>query len=279
MTTTEPQIIKAIAIADIALGGRLRPVSGNGVNSLLDALDGKEGFANPIQVRKMRSGYRLIDGAHRVAVAMELGWESIQAKIHHCTDVEARLLEIDCNLGGAELTVLDTMVFLTERKRVYVELHPETKAGSAGATARWNATVKNPVASFAASAAEKFGVSQSKIFKLVAAGEALSTGDIAALRCISAPLQNGQLLDIAKIKDPEVRGAVIKGAVSGDFKNLTVAIANASKTTTTTADPIEQHHQKMLGAWKRASLEARRRFLRDVAGDATLLLAQIGGEK
>lgn len=279
MTQPAVQTIKEIAIANIDLSGRLRPVSANGVSSLLDAIDGQSEFANPIQVRKMRKGYRLIDGAHRVAAALELGWESIQAKVHNCTDVEARLLEIDCNVGGAELTVLDTMVFLAERKRIYVELHPETKRGFVGSKANQGLTVKNTVRNFAASAAEKFGVSESKIFKLVAAGEALTPDNIEALRGITSPLQKGELLAIAKIDNAAARSTAIQGVVSGDFKNLSGAIASVSNIVKPTSDPIEQHHQKLLDAWKRASKEAQRRFLRDVQGDVATILSQFGGDE
>ena len=45
-------------------------------------------------------------GAHRLTAARELGWETIKVTCWTCTDDFARLMEIDDNLAGAELTAL-----------------------------------------------------------------------------------------------------------------------------------------------------------------------------
>jgi hypothetical protein len=58
------------------------------------------------------------------------------------------------------------------RKAIYEELHPETKAGVAGATARWNRK-DDATANFAIATADAIGKSRRSVEIAAARGEAL----------------------------------------------------------------------------------------------------------
>ncbi|EEX13695.1 ParB domain protein nuclease [Citreicella sp. SE45] len=140
------EIIQSIAelrVDQIVVRDRLRPVSEAGVAALTASISEMGVMKDPIHVRKVkhRGGeFVLMAGAHRLTAARELGWETIKVTCWTCTDDFARLMEIDDNLAGAELTALDTAVFLAERKRIYEKMNPQTRAGVAGAAARWDAS-------------------------------------------------------------------------------------------------------------------------------------------
>ena len=85
---------------------------------------------------------------------------------------EARLFEIDDNLAGAELSAVELVVFMAERKRVHQRLHPETAQGRAGAVARWTPMQEREM-SFASAIAEKRGLSVRQAQRLIAIGEKL----------------------------------------------------------------------------------------------------------
>jgi len=185
-----------IPVSRITLGDRprLRPVSAEGVATVRASIEAI-GLTHAIAVRRAQfmgePGYMLMSGAHRLGAAKALGWETIRARVYECSLDEARLFEIDDNLAGSELSALELVTFMAERKRVYERLHPETRQGAAGAAARWDAApegedcLNNMQAnrsSFASSVAEKRGISVRQVQKLLAIGEALTPGIVAALQ-------------------------------------------------------------------------------------------------
>ena len=148
--------LQTITLADLVTTGRLRPVSPSGVEAILASVEEIGRIKDPIHVRKKRDGLYLLAGGHRTAAYERLGITEVEAWVwSDITDDLARLIEIDDNLAGAEMSPLDTAIFLASRKAVYERLHPETKRGIAGALAKHSATDIVSVASFAASTAEK----------------------------------------------------------------------------------------------------------------------------
>lgn len=165
----DPVLIQSkteLPVTEITSAGRLRPVSAAGVATIVASIREIGQLANPLVVRQRRDRegvlrYVLLDGAHRQAAAIELGWETVPVRVFECTDDQARLMEIDGNLAGAELNPLDTAVFLATRKAVYERLHPETRAGVAGGLARQGSA--SELGSFAAVTAEKFGMTPRQV--------------------------------------------------------------------------------------------------------------------
>ena len=131
------------------------------------------------------------------------------------TDDFARMVEIDDNLAGAEMCPLDTAIFLARRKEVYERLHPETKRGVAGALAKHSATDIVSVASFAAATAEKFGIDERHVRRLVAAGSKLSPRDVQLLRSAPQGVSLKDLSDLSKVAEAPARYDVVEAFAAG----------------------------------------------------------------
>ncbi|MFN3576392.1 MAG: ParB/RepB/Spo0J family partition protein [Tabrizicola sp.] len=255
-----------VPVAEIDDRNRLRPVSQAGVEALKASIAQTGVMKDAIHVRRKKGcGLVLIAGAHRLEAARQLGWTEIEAKIWtDVTDDWARLLEIDDNLAGAEMGPLDTAVFLAERKRIYERLHPETRRGVAGALARHSATDIVSIASFVATTAEKFGLSDRHVRRLVWAGEKLGI-DSARLRSAARPVTLNDLMQIAKIGEPVLRYAVVDALIEGTAKS--VAEARRAIAARERGDKAVREEQAEAGfialakAWTRASTAARKRFL------------------
>jgi ParB family transcriptional regulator, chromosome partitioning protein len=260
-----------IALSDITIANRLRPAGEQGVATLLASVEEIGDITDPIHVKKLKKGYRLIDGGHRMEAARRLGRTTIMARIWACTDVQARLMEVDCNLAGAELTALDNALHLAERKRVYEELHPETKRGTAGANARWHAT---ELSSFASATALKFNISDRQVRKIVAVGEALSPREIADLRAGPAAITLKDLIGLSKISEPIIRADVVGALAAGNAKSVPEALARLTPKSQKETDPVEDAFKALVAAWKRAPAPAKRRFAGDIAEELFAILDQ-----
>ncbi|MCW1934093.1 ParB/RepB/Spo0J family partition protein [Pararhodobacter zhoushanensis] len=275
----EPRLLKIdrVKIADVDTTGRMRPLSEAGVLSLLTSIEETGILKDAIHVRQKKGGQLvLIAGGHRLEAAQRLGWDTIEAKVWaDVTDDWAQLIEIDDNIAGAQLNPLDTAIFLAERKRIYEKLHPETKRGVAGAAARWDATDTMSVASFADATAEKFGLSQRHIFRVIAAGAHLDPRDIAKLRKAPRQITLEDLAHISKISHPDERDDVVEALSEGRAKNAATARAQwkaEQGVAPAIEDPVEAALKALKTAWSRAPKEARRRFCRDHGDDLAALL-------
>ncbi|WP_375257481.1 chromosome partitioning protein ParB [Citreimonas sp.] len=225
------QSITDLPIDEIEIGDRLRPVGRAGVEAIKASYAELGVIKDKIHVRRLKGGKtRLIAGGHRLVAQRELRdeghaeLERVGVVAWRCNDDFARLMEIDDNLAGAELTALDTAVFLAARKEVYEKAHPETRAsaGAVLAAKRWNATDMMSVASFAASAAEKMGCSEKHVRRLVMAGKAVQ-GHAHRLRNAPKPVSLSDLMQISKINNPPERYAVVEALATGTAKNAATA--------------------------------------------------------
>lgn len=241
-----------VRVADVDARQRLRPVSEAGVDSLIASVAELGVMKDPIHIRKKKDGRLvLIAGGHRLEMARRLGWEEIEAKVWtDVTDDWARLMEIDDNLAGAEMNALDTAVFLAERKRVYEKLHPETKAGVAGANARWNAS---DIVSFASATAEKFGVSKRQIERLVAIGGRLGADEIDLLRGSPRQVSLKDLTEISKIGQENERKQVVLRLSGGNARSASDARKSLAVEAGKIAvkDPVDAQFAALQTAWSR----------------------------
>ena len=266
MSTPTLLKIETVKVADVAMQGRLRPVSEAAVASLIASIRELGVMKDAIHVRKTGGGLVLIAGAHRLTAAQELGWEEIPAKVWaDVTNDWARLMEVDDNIAGAELNALDTAVFLAERKRLYEKLHPEVRGGVAGGLARQG--LASDIVSFADATAEKFGLSARHVQRMVKAGGALSATDIGWLRVAPKKVTLKDLQVLAKVK-PEARGAVVEAMAQGEAKSAADAlkshnIATGKVQAKVVLDPVEAAFKALREAWSRAPKEAKRRFAED----------------
>ncbi|MCO5083879.1 MAG: hypothetical protein M9955_19755 [Rhizobiaceae bacterium] len=104
---------------------------------------------------------------------------------------------IDENLCRAELSPADRAKATARSKAIYLELHPETAAGTAGADARWNATDNLSTASFAEATAAVTGTDVRTVRRDAERGEKVIEEVIDLIR--GTKLDTGTYLD--KIKN------------------------------------------------------------------------------
>ncbi|GAB5433163.1 MAG: hypothetical protein EpisKO_25330 [Epibacterium sp.] len=277
MTAKIIQSITELPVDEIQMGNRLRPVSPAGVEAIKASITELGVMKDAIHVRKHKRGGKieLLAGAHRLTVARELGWPTIKVVCWECNDDFARLMEIDDNLAGAELTALDTAVFLAERKRVYEKLHPETKHGGD----RRSADFQNDTMSFCNATAEKFGISVRQIERIVRAGSSLEGGDAQRLRSSERPVTLNDLTELAKIGDVSERYRVIDLLAEGKVKSAKDArktwASEQNRGVTPPMNNTEKTWLRLQDAWKRASKAGRVTFLEEHGAEVQALLDEI----
>lgn len=268
-----------VAVSDIIVGERLRPVSDAGVWAIIESIGELGVMKDPVHVRRKKGALHLIAGGHRLEAAKQLEWATIRAVVwDKVTDDWARMMEIDDNLAGAEMTVLDTAVFLAERKRLYEKMHPQAAAatGSELVAKRWNTTDTMSAVSFARATAEKFGITDRHVRRLVEAGTAIGA-DSVRLRAAPRPVTLKDLIDIAKIGDADSRRGVIDAMTKGEAKSAAEAFRRLTPAPELPVkDPVEEAFQDLLNGWSRASAAAKRRFAAEVWTEMSALMS--GGE-
>lgn len=266
----EPKLLQIdqVAVADVDASGRLRPVSEAAVESLIQSITELGVMKDAIHVRKRKDGRMvLIAGAHRLEAAKRLGWETIPAKVWtEVTDDWARLMEVDDNIAGAELNPLDTAVFLATRKSVYEKLHPEAKRGGDRRSPNFrDQTDIESVRSFAAATAEKFGMTERHVRRLVAAGSKLGPNEVRQLRDAPRPVGLKDLMEIARIGDPVERYDVVDMLAAGRAKSAgearRIRAQAAGGIVAPPKDPVEDAFNRLVDAWSRAPMAAKKRFL------------------
>lgn len=278
MPATLMQIDK-VPVSDVIVRDRLRPVSEAGVESLIASITEIGVMKDAIHVRKKKDGsLHLIAGGHRLEAAKRLGWEEIEAKVWAgMTDDVARLMEIDDNLAGAEMNALDTAVFLAERKALYEKLHPEARhGGDRKGVSFKNQTDIMSVRSFAVATAEKFGLTDRHVRRLISIGEALYPTEIDQLRAAEKPVKLADLQALAKVGDAVERQRVVEMFAAGEVKNIPAARgrykAEETGVEAPVKDPVDQQMLALKAAWSRAGAAARRRWLADAGTDVMALM-------
>jgi ParB family chromosome partitioning protein len=256
--------VSMVALGDVEACHRLRPVSDAAVGALIASIGEMGMMKDPIHVRRTRDGtLHLVAGGHRLEAARRLGWETVPAFVHRdMRDDDARLMEIDDNLCHAEMSPLELAVFCAERKRLYEKLHPETRAGHAGAAMRWTS---GPLHSFSAVVAEKRGLSERHVRRIVAAGESLDPRDRQLLHAAPRPPTLKDLLALAKATAAPQRYDAVEAFAAGRAK--TIAQALKGPVQERAERPAEAVAARLVRDWKRAPMAARRAFLEAIAED------------
>lgn len=275
MTPPNWQKIQSLPVADIQVEERLRTASATAVASIVSSIQEVGGILQPLLVRRIKGGYRLMDGLHRLSAAKEAGLEEVPVQVTECTNDEAIRIEVDANVAGAPLTPLDMAVFLAEHKRLYELDNPEAKRGNAGAHGRWNATDKMSVASFSANAAEVFDKTDRHIRRLISVGEKLSREEIAQLRSAPNRVQFKDLEHIAKCGAQADRSAICAALGAGEAKSAKEVLDRKKTPGAATKSAAEAQSGKIGDAFSRASKAARLQFVRAHFDDLTTLLAEV----
>lgn len=139
---------------------RLRPLDDKKVEDIAKSIE-EIGLQHPISLYVNEAKSYLVAGAHRLAAIKKLGICGIQAfDLTGMPEVERRLWEIDENLRRKELTPDELRLHLQQRKMLWEE---QQRADKNNGTARPTNKKRGQPKGFAASTAEKMGVSKRTI--------------------------------------------------------------------------------------------------------------------
>lgn len=154
-----------ISIAAIKVEERLRAVDPDFAAYLAESIQDC-GLLQPVVVtRDGQQGYKLIDGAHRLAAVQSLNWIAVEARVLELAETERRLAEVEANLMRRDLNYLDRGKFLAEQRALVISLHgvnlQETQDNSACGHAR--AHTGGGRRAFDRYTAEKLGISERQV--------------------------------------------------------------------------------------------------------------------
>lgn len=267
---------REMAIADIEVEDRLRPVDELGVMAILATVDEGGSITDPIDVRRVKRGktvsYRLIDGAHRLEAMTRLGREAIPVSIWEGTNLDAQLLEIERNIARAEMKPIDRAVFLLRYKEAYEKKHPEAKAaiGAELVAKRWDTSDTMSPVSFAAMVGQLTGQSKRSIQRQIHAAKHLTKPEIDSVRAAPHWVSFKDIAEIGKIGEDAERSFVVEKIANGEAKQAGKArklYAVETGTAPAPVDPVDAEFQALLKAWTRARKVARARFIEGIADD------------
>jgi len=249
--------VTSIPLDLIEVGERLRVVDRDYAALIAESL-AERGLDTPIIVTGPGADGRhtLIAGGHRVEAARLAGWRDIPARVIEADELQAKLIEIDENLIRRELSALDRAVFLSERKRIYEALHPDTKRGG---PRRGTKPTSVSVWSFGKATAQKLGVDERTIQRAVA--RAAIPADIRAMIAGLPIADSGAELDKLAALGPAMQREVAR-RLGGDTRTVAAAMAaiHGPPTTNAAAEAVRQH-AALMSAWRKAGKAARRRFV------------------
>jgi ParB-like chromosome segregation protein Spo0J len=252
----------------IDIVGPRRPVRAADVDRLAESMS-KIGLQTPISIRYFpdRPGLDgtadsmvLVAGAHRLAAAKKLGWDSINCVVLDFGDVEAELWEISENLHRAELSALERdeqiakWVDLVGRKRVQPEQVSVGGRGNKGGEAQ---------------ASRELGLSRPDVHRAVKVA-ALAPEAKKAARAAGLDDNRSALLEAAKEKTPATQVNVIKGiaALKQDTRKKKKSRKPRWAPPKSTPEQRDEFDLQGIQAfWEMASDNARAAFLKSVRSE------------
>jgi ParB family chromosome partitioning protein len=277
-----------VSVDDIEMGERLRPVSRAGVEALKASFRDLGVIKDPIHIRQIKKTGALVlmAGGHRLTAARELRDEGLAqygtmtVTAWRCSDSFAQLMEIDDNLAGADLSPLDTAVFLARRKEVYEALHPEAKAqvGAGLVAKRWDTADTMSVVSFAEAVSQQMGISDRHVRRLVRAGLTLGAKEVRDLRAAPRPVALADLMELSKITAVDERCDVVELMARGEAKGAKDAarrLRAARGEAPAEKSDRDAKLDRLADAWTRAGRLVQRSFLEAHGDEIRALLDDI----
>lgn len=219
---------QTIAISDIDASARLRPLDPDTVAGYAGIAEqrvdeGKPPLIQPIIVRPVDHGYKLVAGGHRLAALVEIGRETlavgVDVIVRAMDEQEAFEDEVFENVANAGLNALDRMIFLSEAKKVAVAKRGETRGRKSKVEKLQDdkKVAETAIISserFTKAAAERIGLSERAVQEAVRIANALDAETIAEIRgTMIEDNQNElkQLVDIPAEKRREAAAAIKRG--------------------------------------------------------------------
>lgn len=273
------RIIDALLLDVVVRNDRVTPLNDSAVALIEKSVEETGVIRDPIHLRKVKGGYELIDGRHRLEVARRLGHDTISAQIWTCTLDQARLMEADANVTFTHMSPLDLAVSLSGRQRAYEKLHPETARG----TFQGNQHISSPATemSFTTFIAEIVGVTPRQIQRITSAGSRISTDDYRALSAAPNRVAMSDLYQVAKATSSQEQEYIVAELSAGTANNAAAARKAFSLKQNgqppVVNDPVEVAFKALLTQWRRAPKAAKNRFVEAEATALRVLLAKFDG--
>ncbi|MBF0139821.1 MAG: ParB/RepB/Spo0J family partition protein [Magnetococcales bacterium] len=284
--------VQEITVENIIEFNRLREVDRDVVEGLVTSIQAN-GLQQPIQVRNQplaKDRFILISGAHRLAACRKIGMPTVPCVVTECSDLEARMMEVDENLIRYELTPFDRAAFLAERKKIYEEMYPQTKAGVAGAIAKHHGSEKtdntdssaNAIVAFAETTAEKLKLSRRTVESAIRMHRDLSPKSKVAIAGTWLA-RSGKDLEMLSRQTPEIQEKVLNLIASVTHMEKPGGVAKALDRIIGKGEPVsamdgaEKQYWALLRLWGEAPVTTRNKFISWL--DEHHLLDHLKGEK
>lgn len=208
--------VRRVPIEQIAAGERLRPLQAWAVSDLAGSIQ-HEGLLNPITVRPVGDGYKLVAGHHRLEAVKQIGLTHIAAMVMEIDANEALLIEINENLIRADLSVLVQAEHLRLAKQIHEARNPES--------ARVGRRAKNAgtVPTFSKVAAIYAGKDESTIRQYIRIASRLTDEVRDLIRPTALSNQTRQLDQLSRCTNPGMQLEIAKVLVSGEAKTVAAA--------------------------------------------------------
>ena len=211
--------VMELEIDKIIIGSNRRDLDMNFVEELAQSIQ-EFGLMHPIIVNME---YTLIAGLHRLEAVKLLGWGKIQCTVMDLRGLQAELAEIDENFIRNPLSEREKCKILSRRKKIYEEIHPETKYGGD----RKSEKIKSarcgldfvPAKSFAQDAAEKLGISPSSVERRVRIADRVTPEAMAAFDNADEKFSQREALKLTHIP-PEHQEEAARQYVSGKIRTI-----------------------------------------------------------
>jgi len=286
MTPSGPasETLEQIPIAAIRTDDRLRPVSD--AHAAWIAGDfARLGQLQPVDVCREGKGFRLVDGAHRLAAAQRLGWATINAIVRDHDGLARKAREISANLVRHDLNPLDRATFLTElvaiekaKRGIAVDADSRALGGKAKAAKKQaiSAPELGSGAEEAALLSEAFGIQQ-EIAQRIGLTDRSLRKDLSLVRRLDAEAlrrlqESGKAYKLAELHrlaalPPERQLTAVAAFEAAAEETVDAAIR---KVTGARAAQKPSATDTLVKIWARATAKERAAFLRQIIETETL---------
>jgi ParB family chromosome partitioning protein len=227
--------IETIEIETIDASGRLRPVNQAWVDTMAEEVAAGATLPAIEVVETAPGAYRLITGAHRLAVAGQLGFATIEAIVWPASafadESKIRLKEIQENMLRYEQTELDRAVAIAEWKRIFEAANPTPKRGRKAAGEMIPESGNIFVERFSEAAARALGISESSVYVAVEIAKGLDQEVRLAIAAHPIADHQSELLALAR-QPAERQQAIVALLLDPDqgIGSVATAIAALDKT-------------------------------------------------
>lgn len=215
-----------ININDIKIKEGRRAAAPENIEKLAESLR-EIGMMNPVTIDRENA---LAAGLRRLEAAKLLGWTDVECVVTDLRGLQAQLAEIDENLVRTPLSTVEADELLLRRKRIYEELHLETKHGGvreSGGGKMTNCQLA-PVKSFAEDTAQKLGVSSRTVSRSVRRAKNMTPEAKEVIRRSGANVTRRNLDKLSRL-EPERQKEAAEKLAAGEIKSVDECNRNQTK--------------------------------------------------